>query len=187
MVYVFLADGFEEIEAVAPIDILRRAGLEARSVKVGGEGKIATGSHGIKIEADMREGEIGAKEKKNPEMIVLPGGGAGVENLYKSKTLREIVSFCVESGIKIGAICAAPSILARMGFLKNIKATSYPSFLHYLSEGGAVLEEGKKVVTDGIFTTAEAAGASAEFGLELARVLKGGGEAEKIGKQILFY
>lgn len=187
MVYVFLADGFEEIEAAAPIDILRRASLEVTVVKAGPGGRAARGSHGMEIAAEMREEEIDASNPKNLEMIVLPGGGAGVENLYKSKIVKEIIARCVKDGIKIGAICAAPSILARLGYLKNIRATAYPSFRNYLAEGGAILEETKKVLTDGIFTTAAGAGVSVEFGLELAAVLAGGAEAKRIGEQILFY
>jgi len=120
-------------------------------------------------------------------MIVLPGGGVGVENLYVSHIVEGFIHHCVEHNIPIGAICAAPSILARMDYLKGVRATAYPTFRHYLSDGGAVLEEEKKVITDGIFTTATAAGVSIEFGLELVRVLKGEHESKKIGEQILFY
>lgn len=182
MVYIFLADGFEEAEAVAPIDMLRRAGLDAITVKTGAKNKTALGSHNIEIAADIHEDEIGANI---PEMIVLPGGAAGVENLYNSGVVKKLIAYCAVNNIPIGAICAAPSILARMGYLKNIRATAHPTFRHYLTEGGAVLEETKKVVTDSIFTTAAAAGVSLEFGLELVRVLKGGSEADKIAEQIL--
>jgi len=230
MIYVFLADGFEEIEAVAPIDILRRAGYRVVLVKIkkakiyksvmskiadifiyqGDEFSVA-GSHDIELKINLQEKEIIFSEKpekvKNQkyesdeeaelyepvfyvedlEMIVLPGGADGVANLYESETVRKIIDYCVEHKIPIGAICAAPSILARLGYLKDIKATAYPTFRHYLTENGAVLEENEKVITDGIFTTAAAAGVSIEFGLELVRVLKGEDEAKKIGEQILFY
>ena len=186
MVYVFLADGFEEIEAVAPIDILRRAGLEVITVKVGGnenDNKV-TGSHNIEITADIHENKIGSN---GLEMIVLPGGGVGVDNLYNSGNTKWFIGHCIMHNIPIAAICAAPSVLARLGYLKGVKATAYPSFRHYLTEGGAILDGTNKVVTDGIFTTAAAAGVSIEFGLELARVLKGENESKKIGEQILFY
>ena len=187
MIYVFLADGFEEVEAIAPIDMLRRAGCEVVTVKVGETPYLAVyGSHDIKIMADINERDIDLEKLPGLEMLVLPGGGVGVENLYKSETVQRIIFSCVANKIKIGAICAAPSILARLGYLKNIRATAYPSFRHYLTENGAVLEETKKVVTDGIFTTAAAAGVSIEFGLELARVLKGEDESKKIAEQILF-
>ena len=158
MIYVFLADGFEEIEAAAPIDILRRAGVEVIIVRVGEPRYLrADGSHDIKIMADINERDIDLEKLPGLEMIVLPGGGAGVENLYKSDIVQRIIFSCVANNIKIAAICAAPSILARRGYLKGVRATAYPSFRHYLTEGGAILDETNKVVTDGIFTTAAAA------------------------------
>jgi len=187
MIYVFLADGFEECEAIAPIDMLRRANFDVKTVKVGGTPYLAVcGSHDIKIMADINERDIDLEKLPGLEMIVLPGGGVGVENLYNSDIMQRIIFSCVANKIKIGAICAAPSILARLGYLKNIKATAYPTFRHYLTEGGAILEEEKKVITDGIFTTAAAAGVSVEFGLELVKILKGEDEAKKIAGQILF-
>ena len=208
MVYVFLADGFEEIEALAPVDMLRRARLDVEMVKVGDEpfdapqGKLmeiivksvapermhnrshAVSARNIIIETDLYIDDI--KNLDDLEMIVLPGGAAGVENLYNCEKLKEIIGYCVENNIKISAICAAPSILARLGYLENIKATAYPSFRHYLDDGGAIISE-EKVITDGLFTTAAAAGVSIEFALELVNILKGGETARKIGEQILFY
>ena len=186
MVYVFLADGFEEVEAVAPVDMLRRAGLDVRTVKVGGnpDDKKVMGSHNIEIIADINSDNL---TFENLQMIVLPGGGVGVENLYNSESVKKVIDYCVANKIPIGAICAAPSILARRGYLKGVRATAYPSFRHYLIENGAILDEKNKVVTDGIFTTAAAAGVSIEFGLELVKILKGDAEAKKIGEQILFY
>ena len=194
MVYVFLADGFEEVEAIAPIDMLRRAEVDVITVKVGGDDwqyKGVMGSHGIEVTADICENEIDLSNYANLEMIVLPGGAAGVEKLYNSNEVRGSINLCNDFNIPIGAICAAPSIIARLGYFKNywkaVKATAHPLFRHYLTENGAILEETEKVVTDGIFTTAAAAGVSVEFGLELVRILKGDDEAKKIGEQILFY
>jgi len=187
MLYVFLADGFEECEAVAPIDMLRRADCEVITVKVGGrpDDKKVMGSHDIEVAADINESEI--NDLSALKMIVLPGGAAGVEKLYASESVEQIIKYCVDKKIPVGAICAAPSILARRGYLKDVKSTAHPLFRHYLTEGGAVLEETEKVITDGIFTTAAAAGVSTEFGLELVRVLKGDDVAKKIGEQILLY
>ncbi|MCL2771909.1 MAG: DJ-1/PfpI family protein [Oscillospiraceae bacterium] len=191
MIYVFLADGFEEIEAIAPIDILRRAGLDVITAKVGDKEALGyvgvSGSHGIEIMTNVCESEIELNNFANLEMIVLPGGGAGVERLYNSNEVKIFIEHCVDCSIPIGAICAAPSIPARIGYLKGVRATAFPTFRHYLAENGAILEEKQKVVTDGIFTTAAAAGVSIEFGLELVRVLKGPGKAKEIGEQILFY
>jgi len=158
------------------------------TVKVGGENtddRKVTGSHNIKISADIHESKA-VSNNLDLEMIVLPGGAAGVEKLYASETLEQIIKYCVEHNIKIGAICAAPSILARRGYLKNIRATAHPSFRHYLTENGAILDEKQKVITDGIFTTAAGAGVSVEFGLELVRILKGEDKAKEIAEQILF-
>jgi len=189
MIYVFLADGFEECEAIAPVDMLRRAGLNAITVKVRGGEEFGytevVGAHGIEITADGCCNEIGLNSLENLQMIVLPGGKGGVDNLYKSENIKKIIGYCVENKIRIGAICAAPSILARLGYLENIRATAYPSFRHYLTEGGAILEESEKIVTDGIFTTAVSAGVSVEFGLELVKVLKGEEESKKIAEMIL--
>ena len=187
MIYVFLADGFEEVEAIAPIDMLRRADCDVITVKVGETPYLAVcGSHDIKITADINERDIDLEKLPGLEMLVLPGGGAGVENLYKSETVKELIDYCVANKIPIGAVCAAPSIPARLGYLKNIRATAYPTFRHYLTEGVAILEEKEKVITDGIFTTAAAAGVSIGFGLELVRVLKGEEVSKKIAGQILF-
>ena len=198
MVYVFLADGFEEVEAVAPIDMLRRANVDVVTVKVGGGNEVGyagvTGSHGIEIMADVCESEIELNKYANLEMIVLPGGAAGVEKLYDSNEVKGAIDLCVDRSIPIGAICAAPSILARLGYfkrnfncIKDIRATAHPSFRHFLTENGAILEETEKVVKDWIFTTAAGAGVSVEFGLELVKVLKGEDIAKKIGEQILAY
>jgi len=185
MIYVFLADGFEECEAVAPIDMLRRAGLNAITVKVRGGEEFGytevVGAHGMEITADGCCNEIGLDSLKNLQMIILPGGKTGVENLYKSENVKKIIEYCIEHEIKIGAICAAPSILARRGYLKGIKATAFPSFRHYLTEGGAVLEENRNVITDGIFTTADGVRSSLDFAFELVRVLKGSEWAEAVG------
>ena len=182
MVYIMLADGFEECEAVAPIDMLRRAGIETAVCKVGDDSKKALGSHGIEIGTDIHEGEI---DLKKLEMLVLPGGADGVAKLYASAAVKKAVEYCVNKNIPVGAICAAPSIPARLGYLSGVRATAHPSFRHYLTENGALLEENVKVLTDGIFTTAAGAGVSIEFGLELVRVLSGEDPPKKIAGQIL--
>ena len=181
-VYVFIADGSEEIEAVSPIDFLRRANIEVVVVKVGGDGNFITGSRGIAVRADIHENELCADDlPADLEMLVLPGGAGGVEKLYESKTVAKFIEHCVLHAIKIGAICAAPSILARRGYLTGKKATAFPTFQHYLTDNGAVIPD-LPVVTDGIFTTAWGVLASIDFAVELVRALKGEEEAERIGK-----
>ncbi len=177
MVYIFLADGFEETEAIAPIDILRRAGAEV--VTVGITGETATSSHGIEVKCDITAKD--AKLGDGLEMIILPGGKRGTDNLEKSEFVRSAVEYCDKNFVRIAAICAAPSVLGKMGVLKGRHAICYPGFEKFLD--GAVISD-KKVVTDGNVTTAAGAGVSVQFGLELARVLYGAKRADDIKEQI---
>ncbi len=166
MVYVFLADGFEEMEAIAPIDLLRRAGKEV--VTVGVTGKIVMGAHGIPVTADITEEDLSSFA--DTEMIVLPGGTPGTLNEEKSAIVQAAIDYCHENNIPMGAICAAPSILGHKGILSGRKAVCYPGFEKELP-GAEVSMDG--VVTDGNITTARGAGVAADFGLELIRVLCG--------------
>lgn len=178
MVYVFLADGFEETEAIAPVDMLRRAGKKV--VTVGVTGKIVTSSHGIQVTADITENEL--EDISEAEMIVLPGGMPGTLNEKKSKTVQSAIDYCSNRNIPIGAICAAPSILGHKGLLEGRKAVCYTGFEKELK--GAVIGN-ESVVTDGNITTARGAGAAIEFGLELVRVLCGEAESDRIRASIL--
>lgn len=166
MVYVFLADGFEEIEAIAPIDLLRRAGKTVLTVGV--TGKTVKGAHSIPVTADITEAELTSME--DCEMIVLPGGMPGTLNEEKSETVQSAIDFCVQNSVPVGAICAAPSILGHKGVLEGRKAVCYPGFENDLLGANAGPEG---VVTDGIFTTARGAGVAVDFGLELIRILCG--------------
>lgn len=178
MVYVFLADGFEEMEAIAPIDLLRRAGIKATTVGV--TGKIVMGAHGIPVTADITEKELA--DISDAEMIVLPGGMPGTLNEEKSETVQSAIDHCMKNNIPIGAICAAPSILGHKGILDGKKAVCYPGFESELL-GAEVSCEG--VVTDGNITTARGAGVAAEFGLELVRVLCGEEKSRQIRAAII--
>ncbi len=178
MVYVFLADGFEEIEAIAPIDLLRRAGKTVLTVGV--TGKTVMGAHSIPVTADITETELASME--DCEMIVLPGGMPGTLNEEKSETVQSAIDFCVNNSIPVGAICAAPSILGHKGVLEGKNAVCYPGFEKDLP-GAVVGTEG--VVTDGIFTTARGAGVAVDFGLELVRVLCGEEASGKIRAAII--
>lgn len=166
MIYVFLADGFEETEAIAPIDMLRRAKLDVKLVGVGTP--TPTSSHGIKVTADITEADVDLNESL--QLIVLPGGMPGTLNLDKSPVVHAAIQYCAENGVPIGAICAAPSIPGKLGLLSGRKAVCFPGYEKYLT-GAEVLN--KLCVTDGQFTTACGAGASIEFGLELVKVLCG--------------
>ena len=164
MIYVFLANGFEEIEALAPVDILRRAKADVKTVGV--TGKEVTSSRGVIVKTDITADELTLDD--NLEMIVLPGGMPGTLNLEASDKVQSAVDFCWQNDRYIAAICAAPSILGHKGLLKGKTATSFPKFNGDL-EGANVVDE--LVAVDGKFITAKGAGASIEFGLTLAQLI----------------
>ena len=173
MIYVFLADGFEEIEAIAPVDILRRAEKDVVTVGIGSD--TIRSSHGITMLCDIADMQLELDERV--EMIILPGGMPGTLNLEKSPSVQYAIDFCVERHIPIAAICAAPSIFGKKGLLAGKKATCFPGFEKFL-EGAELSSE--SVVTDGLVTTAVGPGAAVEFGLRLAEILCGKTSAEKI-------
>lgn len=178
MIYVFLADGFEETEAIAPIDMLRRAKLDVKTVGIGT--KTPTSSHGITVTADITADEVSLDSRL--QLIVLPGGMPGTLNLKASETVQKAIAYCVENNIPVGAICAAPSILGDLGLLEGREAVCFPGFEKNLL--GAKVQN-KLCVTDGQFTTACGAGAALAFGLELVRVLCGAEKSEEIRKAIV--
>lgn len=169
MIYVFLADGFEECEALVPVDILRRGGYEVKTVGIGG--KTVTGAHKIPVVCDITESET---ETDGLQMIILPGGMPGTLNLEKSGRVQGFIDYAAEKGLFIGAICAAPLILGHKGLLKGKKATCFPGFEKELS-GAEFLDE--PVVTDGKITTAYGAGAAFDFGFRLLSQLDGDPES----------
>lgn len=165
MVVVFLAEGFEEVEALAPVDVMRRAGLAVKLVGV--TGREVTGSHGICVQTDMDAQEVDATLL---EAMVLPGGLPGTHNLEASPAVQRCIDSCVAQGKLVASICAAPSILAHKGLLAGKNATAFPSFQKDLQEGGALLSE-SYVVRDGQFLTARGMGVATQFGLALAEAL----------------
>ena len=176
MVYIFLANGFEEVEALAPLDILRRAEIDVKTVAVGSR-KIV-GSHGIEIVTDIHESEVTTDDM---ECVILPGGMPGTLNLEKSPIVTQSIRYCSENNLPICAICAAPSILGHMNLLKEKKAICFPGFEKELY--GAVLSE-DHVCVDGNIITAKGAGVALEFGLEITAMLKDREESDKIRKAI---
>lgn len=172
MVYVFLANGFEEIEALTPVDCIRRCELEVKTVGVGG--RVVTGSHGIKIVADIDDFEIKLDERL--DMIILPGGMPGTLNLEKSEIVQDAVDYCAENAIPIAAICAAPSILGHKGLLQGKKATCYTGFEDQLY--GADVVTDAPCVRDGNFITACGMGAAIEFSCEIISALLSPARAE---------
>lgn len=173
MIYVFLAQGFEEIEALTPVDVLRRGKTEVVTVGVGG--KTIRGSHGITVEADISDDEL--KSFDGAEAVVLPGGMPGTLNLEANETVQRAVRYCTENNIILGAICAAPSILGHAGVLENRHAVCFPSFEIELK---GYIPTDDYVCRDGNIITAKGMGVSLEFGLKLLEAVKGSGAAEKV-------
>ncbi len=178
MVYVFLADGFEEIEAIAPIDILRRANIDVKTVGV--SGSYVTGAHEITLKADISLGEV---DITKAELIFLPGGMPGTTNLMENKTVEKIILDANDKGIYISAICAAPMILGRLNLLNGRKAVAFPGFEKHLI--GADVQN-TPVAEDGNIITAKGAGAAHTLGFKLACLLKDKATADKLYSQMQY-
>ncbi len=176
---VFLADGFEEIEGLTVVDVLRRAGVEVTTMSVMAGQKI-NGSHNIPVEADMM---FDAEKAGEADMLVLPGGMPGTLNLKGHEGLTELLKEFHKKEKYIAAICAAPSILSELGMLKGREACAYPSFEGEL-DCRRVLRE--PVVTDGNITTGRGMGAAIPFALRLTAILCGEDKAEEVGKSIVY-
>ena len=178
-VYVFLADGFEEIKGLTVVDVLRRAGVETVTVSVTGRTQIR-GSHGIMVGADCLFEETGTEDA---DMLVLPGGMPGTLNLQAHEGLEKLL-LKFDSGKKyLAAICAAPIILSGLGMLKGRKACAYPSFEDQL-DCAEVLKA--PVVSDGHITTGRGMGAAIPFALRLAEILCGKEKSEEVGASIVY-
>ena len=178
MVYVLLGTGFEEIEALTPVDLLRRAGVQVKTV--GLNGKIVYGSHAIGVEADMTIDELDASDA---EMIVLPGGLGGVASIRGCEKALEAVRAVYEMDGYVAAICAGPTVLAELGLLTGVKATCYPGQIPNMRDAAVV--ENAACVTDGKIITGTSAGTATPFALALIEALKGSEEAKRIADQIV--
>ncbi|MBQ0124834.1 MAG: DJ-1/PfpI family protein [Clostridiales bacterium] len=178
-VLIFFADGTEEVEALTPLDYLRRAGAEV--LLVGVSGKVQTGSHGIKIETDVASSDL--DENTAFDMIVFPGGMPGTLNIEACAKAQKLLARAVNENKFIAAICAAPMILGKAGILSGKNATCYPGFEKYLA--GAKVSRGKAVRDDNIIT-ATGAGAANEFAFELVGALCGDDAAKELAKSVRF-
>ncbi len=176
MVYVFLAEGFEEVEALAPVDVLRRCRVDVKTVGVGG--KTIVGSHKIPVVADITEDEA---EFEGLEAVILPGGMPGTLNLEASDTVQKFVDYAAQNSLYVCAICAAPSILGHKNLLNGRKATCFPGFEKDLFGAAAT---GESAVCDGKFITGKGAGAAVEFGLLIAQELCGQEISDKTRKSM---
>lgn len=189
MVYVFLADGFEEVEALTPVDYLRRAGIEVVTVAVGERADVA-GAHGITVRADTTLSALDAaapkgnkSETEKPEALFLPGGMPGTLGLEKSRRLAELLlEYSDDGSVIIAAICAAPSVLGKLGLLRGYRAVCYPGYEAAL-EGAEVSSE--RVALDRNRLTGRSAGTAEEFALAFIAALRGGDAAEKLRASLL--
>jgi 4-methyl-5(b-hydroxyethyl)-thiazole monophosphate biosynthesis len=178
MVYMLLGTGFEETEAIAPLDMLRRAGVQALTVGV--NGKIIRGGHDIAIQADI---EIGEMDLTAMDMIVLPGGLGGVASVRASREAMDALKFAWDNGKYVAAICAGPAVLADLGITDGRNATCYPGC--ETGMGSANIIPDAPWVRDGKLITGTSAGCATSFGLALVEALKGKDCAETIAQQIV--
>lgn len=178
-IYVFLADGFETVEALAVVDLLRRAGHRVQTVSIM-EKTLVTSAQQIGVEADLLFEEAVLEEDA---LLVLPGGMPGTKYLAAHSGLTGLLKTWDKNNRRIGAICAAPSVLGSLGILEQKHAVCYPGFEEMLT--GAIVEK-KEVVTDGNVTTSRGMGTAIPFGLELIRLLDGEKTAQKIKESIIY-
>ena len=173
MIYMFLADGFEEVEAIATLDVLRRADIKTLTVGIGS--KTVVGSHNIPVICDTIENEIDFDD--SVDGIILPGGMPGTTNLLNNATVGRFIDSCYKNKKLICAICAAPMILGRKGLLNNLEAVCFPGFEDELK--GAIISDKFVCNSDGIIT-AKGVGSAIKFGLEIVSQIKGKDVSDKI-------
>lgn len=177
MVYMFLANGFEEIEALCPLDLMRRANIEVTTVGIGA--REITGAHGITVVADTDDGSLVIDKL---DMVFLPGGMIGTLGLAASDVVKNAINTAISSGAYVAAICAAPSILGDMGLLNGRNAVCYPGFEDRLI--GATIPDAK-VVLDGKILTAKGMGAAMEMGLKIVELFRGTDFAVKLRHDVI--
>ena len=178
-VYILLGTGFEEIEALAPCDLLRRAGVEVRLVGLSGTRII--GSHKISVETDLTVEEASATEL--PDVLVLPGGLGGVRSILGSELALELIRRAWQAGKYVAAICAAPTVLASLGLTEGKRAVCYPGMEERMA--GAIMVDAP-VVRDGKLLTGRAAGSAMDFARALVELTAGAAEAERIAKGVVY-
>lgn len=179
MVYILLAPGFEEAEALVPVDMLRRANIETATVSITGEP--VPGSHGVTVLADVTLDDV---DLSRADMIVLPGGGPGYKNLGKEPRVEQLVRKAAERGLWLAAICAAPTLLGRWGLLEGKNAVCYPGMEEGLTGAQPQMDQG--VVVAGKVITGRAAGSAFDFGLTLVETLAGKEESDKVRHGIYY-
>lgn len=180
MVYTFLADGFEEIEALTPVDLLRRAGVDIVTVSIYPDRKNVTGAHRIEVCADITIDDV---DMSQADILFLPGGMPGTVNLLGCAPLMDLVDEQYSKGKRIAAICAAPArILGSKGLVKGRRATCYPGMEDMLEGATAVTDS---VVTDGNITTSRGLGTAVDLACELISIMCGQEKADEIRKSVV--
>ena len=176
--YIFLADGFEDIEGLTVVDLLRRAGIDIKTVSIKETTQIRT-SHGITMLTDITFAETDFTDAD------IPGGMPGTRYLAAYKPLTDLLTDFNNKGKKIAAICAAPSVFSGLGFLKDKKATSYPSFMEVIAKDGAQTSE-DSVVVDGNITTSRGLGTAIDFALSIIEQLEGKEKADEVADSVVY-
>ena len=177
---VLLAEGFEDVEAVAPIDLMRRAGVEVVTASITDD-KVVKSSHGIPMTADITISALDGVA----DLLFLPGGGVGTNNLKASEAVAELIRAYLDAGKYLTAICAAPTVYGQMGLLEGKKATCYPGLEGQLL-GAEWTGEDVNVAVDGKFITSRGLGTSIDFGLKLVEVLVSKEKAEDIAGKVVY-
>ena len=181
-VYVFLADGFEDVEALIPIDVLRRGGVEVVTISTT-LFPLVESAHGVNMEADLQFDQV---DYSDADLLMLPGGMPGASNLFAHEGVREVLMAQYKAGKKIAAICASPAVvLAPLGILEGKKATCYPGFEKALEETGATYT-GDLVTVDGNITTGEGPAAAFPYAYELLTQLVDKGTSDQIAEGMRF-
>ncbi len=180
MVYIILGEGFEEIEAVTPCDILRRGGVAVEFAAVGAQ-KSVVGSHGITILADVLTSDI---SPISFDFFVIPGGMGGVDSIKSNVKTMKLIETAAKAGAGLSAICAGPSVLAQLGLIDGKHITCYPGCEDLMS--GAICEADNPTVSDGGFITGRAPGSAIDFGLKLLSHLKGEELANRIRTELVY-
>lgn len=179
MVALFLADGFEEIEALTPVDVLRRAGIEVKTYSINGD-LCVCGTHNIMVDADD---VIENVEYDKIDAVILPGGMPGADNLENCEDVGEILQYAFQNGKLMCAICAAPKVLGKLGYLQGKRATCFPGFEEYLNGANAT---GERVEVDGNVITSKGMGTAMDFSLAILEYLKGKEVADKMANSTMY-
>lgn len=179
MIALFLADGFEEIEALTPVDVLRRAGIKVVTYSINGD-LCVCGTHNIMVDADDIIENI---DYNDIEGIILPGGMPGADNLENCREVQELLAYAAENGKLMCAICAAPKVLGKFGYLKGKKATCFPGFEECLLGAEPT---GDRVTVDGNVITSKGMGTAMDFSLAMLEYMKGKETADKMAVSTMY-